>query len=90
MEDGTPWVYISDFAIEEKERWTAWVEMIYQWMDEVKKNYPNMPIFTRAREKTSYRMIKAFAERKWYQIVEDKTVEDEWENFHRVVMNPKN
>jgi hypothetical protein len=49
-----------------------------------------MPIFTRAREKTSYRMIKAFAERKWYQIVEDKTVEDEWENFHRVVMNPKN
>jgi hypothetical protein len=32
-------------------------------MQEVKKNYPDMPIFTRARENTSYRMVKAFAGR---------------------------
>ena len=90
MGDGTPWVYISDFAMDEKERWTAWVKMIHHWMEEVKKNYPGMPVFTRARENTSYRMIKAFAERKWYEIVEDEIMEDWWEKFHRVVMNPNN
>ena len=90
MKDWTPWVYISDFAMDEKERWTAWVKMIHHWMDEVKKNYPDMPVFTRARENTSYRMIKAFAERKWYEIVEDEIMQDWWEKFHRVVMNPKN
>ena len=89
MKDGTPWVYISDFAIDEKDRWRAWVEMIYYWMQELKKNYPDMPVFTRAREKTSYRMIKAFAGRQWYEIKEDKLMQDWGENFHRVVMEPK-
>jgi hypothetical protein len=37
--------------------------MIHHWMKEVKEKYPNMPVFTRARENTSYRMIKAFAEK---------------------------
>ena len=32
-------------------------------MKEVKDKYPNMPVFTRARENTSYRMIKAYAEK---------------------------
>ena len=90
MEDGTPWIYISDFAMDEKERWTSWIKMIHHWMEEAKTNYPGMPIFTRARENTSYRMVKAFAEKKWYQIVEDEIMEDWWENFHRVVMDPKN
>ena len=89
MEDGTPWVYISDFAIDEKERWAAWIKMIHHWMQEVKKNYPGMPIFTRARENTSYRMVKAFAGRQWYEITKDEIVEDWWENFHRVVLEHK-
>ncbi len=89
MEDWTPWVYISDFAMDEKERWTAWIKMIHHWMKEVKEKYPNMPVFTRARENTSYRMIKAFAEKQWYEIVKDEIMEDWWENFHWVIMNPK-
>jgi hypothetical protein len=48
-----------------------------------------MPVFTRARENTSYRMIKAFAEKQWYEIVKDEIMEDWWENFHWVIMNPK-
>ena len=89
MEDWTPWIYISDFAMDEKERGSAWIKMIHHWMEEVKKNYPKMPVFTRAREKTSYRMIKAYAEKKWYEIVNDEIMEDWWENFHWVVMKPK-
>jgi len=89
MEDGTPWVYISDFAIDKNDRWTAWLKMIYHWMQEVKKNYPGMPVFTRARENTSYRMVKAFSDRYWYEITEDDLMRDGWENFHWVVMKPK-
>ena len=89
MEDGTQWIYISDFAMDEKERWAAWIKMIHHWMKEVKEKYPDMPVFTRARENTSYRMIKAYAKKQWYEITADKTVEDGWENFHRVVLNPK-
>lgn len=58
-------------------------------MQEIKKNYPGMPIFTRAREKTSYRMIKVFTEKQWYEIVKDEKIEDWWEMFHRIIMNPK-
>jgi hypothetical protein len=48
-----------------------------------------MSVFTRARENTSYRMIKAYAEKQWYEITRNEIVEDGWENFHRVVMKPK-
>lgn len=91
MKDWTPWIYISDFAMEKKERWSAWLKMIHYWMDVVKTKYSWMPIFTRARarESTSYRTIKAFAEKRWYEISKDIIVKDWWENWHRVAMEPK-
>ena len=89
MKDWTPWIYISDFSMDEKNRWMWGVKMIHHRMEQVKKHYPDMPIFTRARENTSYRMVKALCERKWYRIVEDEIMEDWWENFHRVVMEPR-
>jgi len=89
MEDWTPWVYISDFAIDEKERWSAWIKMINYWMEKVKQEYPEMPVFTEARESTSYRMIKAYAQKKWYEITKDEISHTWWENFHWVVMEPK-
>ena len=88
MEDWTPWIYISDFAMEKKYRWPAWIEIIHYWMKIVKEKYPDMPVFTRAREGTSYRMIKVYAEKKWYEITNDEIKEDCWENFHWVVMKP--
>jgi hypothetical protein len=89
MEDGTPGIYISDFAIDKDERWTAWIRMIHHRIRQVKKYYPDMPVFTRARENTSYRMVKSLCEREWYQITEDELMQDWWENFHWVVMKPK-
>jgi hypothetical protein len=47
-----------------------------------------MPIFTRARESTSYHLVE-HAEKYWYTITQDEIVEDWWEIFHRVAMEPK-
>ena len=96
MEDGTPWIYISDFAMDEKNRKMWWGKLIYYWIKHVKKYYPDMPIFTRARALTSYRLIKdektekyMKPEKYWYKVIQDEVIEDWWENFHWVVMNPK-
>lgn len=85
-----PWIYISDFAIDEKERWTAWVQMIFHRIQQVKKYYPDMQIFTRARKNTSYRMIKSLTEREWYNITKDYIERDWGEDFHRVIIKPSN
>ena len=96
MEDGTTWIYISDFAMDEKNRKMWWGKLIYYWIKHVKKYYPDMPIFTRARALTSYRLIKdektekyTKPEKYWYKVIQDEVIEDWWENFHWVVMNPK-
>lgn len=88
MPDWTPWIYISDFAMLEKWKW--WIKMINNWMKEVKEKYQSMPVFARARENTSYRMVKVLAEKKWYHIIQDDLIQDVGENRHRVVMKPKN
>lgn len=89
MENGVTWIHIWDFLMDEKYRWKLWLLMIRHWMDEVKRNYPYMAVFARAREKTSYSMIKFFAERNWYEITKDVVSETWWEIFHNVVLSPK-
>ncbi len=88
MEDGRQWIYISDFAIDEKARGRSGVEMINNWIKQVKDHYPNMPVFARARESTSYRMVQVLAKKSGYKITLDKKVQDAGEAFHRVVMEP--
>ena len=88
MEDGRQWIYISDFAIDEKARGRSGVEMINNWIKQVKDHYPEMPVFARARESTSYRMVQVLAKKSGYKITLDKKVQDAGEAFHRVVMEP--
>lgn len=62
--------------------------MIYHWIQQVKDHYPGMPIFMRAREGTSYRMLTALVERYGYQITEKEKVEDAGEDFYWITMEP--
>jgi len=48
-----------------------------------------MPVFTRARETTSYRMLKALVEKYGYEITESKKVRDAGENFYWITMEEK-
>ncbi len=89
MQDGEPWIYISDFAIDEHARWRSWVAMITHWIKVVKEKYPQLPIFTRARANTSYRLVQALAEKNGYIITQNKKQHDGGEDFHSVIMKPK-
>ena len=48
-----------------------------------------MPVFTRARETTSYRMLKALVEKYGYEITESEKVRDAGENFYWITMEEK-
>lgn len=63
--------------------------MIRHWIQQVKKHYPGMPVFTRAREGTSYRMLTALVEKNGYQITEKEEAEDAGEKFYRITMEAK-
>ena len=63
--------------------------MIRHWIQQVKEHYPGMPDFTRARETTSYRMLKALVEKYGYEITESKKVRDAGENFYWITMEEK-
>ena len=89
MEDGRAWIYLSDFAIDKQARGHSGLEMIRHWIQQVKEHYPGMPVFTRARETTSYRMLKALVEKYGYEITESKKVRDAGENFYWITMEEK-
>ena len=89
MEDGRAWIYLSDFAIDEQARGHSGLEMIRHWIQQVKEHYPGMPVFTRARETTSYRMLKALVEKYGYEITESEKVRDAGENFYWITMEEK-
>lgn len=63
--------------------------MISNWIAQVKVNYPDMPVFTRARASTSYRILKALVEKQGYHITSDERENDNWELFHHVVMEAR-
>ena len=63
--------------------------MIRHWIQQVKEHYPGMPVFTRARETTSYRMLKALVEKYGYEITESKKVRDAGENFYWITIEEK-
>ncbi len=86
MDDGRAGIYLSDFAIDEKAIWASGIQMINNWIAQVKTHYPDMPIFTRARASTSYRMIQSLVERNGYEITRDEKKNDHGEEFHWVVM----
>ena len=88
MEDWTPWIYISDFSMYEKYRWLPWGRLIYYRINQVKKYYPWMPVFTRTRERTSHAFMEN-VEKYWYSITQNDEIYDCWEKWHRVVMNPE-
>lgn len=90
MENGRAWIYLSDFAIDEQVRGCSGLEMIRHWIQQVKEYYPGMPVFTRTRERMSYRMLTALVEKYGYQITESKRVRDAGEIFYWITMEEKN
>lgn len=89
MEDGRTGIYLSDFVIDEQARGRSGLAMIFHWIQQIKKHYPEMPVFTKARASTSYRMLIALVEKYGYQITEDQRVRYGGEDFHFITMEAK-